>query len=334
MSEGDQLIALSGSLKSTGSKYAQVSNELVATLTFLSYIVASLQTTWKGNAPQSFMNAWDRGIRDGAYLSEALASASTAMQSLASAIDSHVGPIADLPLIMQHEVDPAVISKAKADANTARAAITSAASAANSTLGGLISTVGVCSNGQGPLPPRWERIPNTPMRYRTNADGSTTIVIFVEGKGPIKFNVPPGGMPPRGMPPGSGECGPEGWPKYTWILASILGGALANTAYQGESWLQGQVPLKSVLGQLTTNTLGSAIAGGATLKLLKEKIPYCGNNAYALALGQAFIGGVVGGTFTKFVLQPYVMNPIFGAPKPKKTPKPKALLPGQRGPVA
>lgn len=227
MSQADQLAEAASALNAAASQYASISNTVVGISTAMAYIVGDLQQTWKGNASQSFMGAWNRAVRDAAHTSEALANASTAMNKLASAITSNLQPFENLSHVEIHETDPKVIAKAEQAAETATSEIQSAASAADGELQNLLSMVGTCSTGTEPLPPGWSvtlKGPGLNPKALQKA-GNRLPTIQIEGGRQVGFNWD--GTPPPNIPflenPGGCSSDPFNWKDLAWTML-ITGG--------------------------------------------------------------------------------------------------------------
>jgi uncharacterized protein YukE len=157
MSEASNLIALSGALTNTATKYAQVSVEIRTGLIVLGSTAEELKTTWAGASQEAFMGAWERAIRDGAKVSNTLNSAQAAMTSLAATIDANLAPIQNLHYYHLYEGDSEALRRAQHTAQIARDNILTAAISVQEKLVQLQSGLGTCSTGDEKLPEDLER---------------------------------------------------------------------------------------------------------------------------------------------------------------------------------
>jgi hypothetical protein len=158
MGQAEQLSNAATELKTTAGKYTTAASELGSLVGTMSAIMYGLLDYNAGTYVQAAIKAWQRGARDAYRLMDALDSAASAMQTLASGIESHVGAIQSYEGLQNTAfADTPSGSKALQSAEKAATTAWAEIAALSRTFVSTLATsaephvVGACSTGNEPL---------------------------------------------------------------------------------------------------------------------------------------------------------------------------------------
>jgi hypothetical protein len=158
MGQAEQLSYAATELKTAAGKYTTAAGELGSLVGTMSAIMYGLLDYNAGTYIQAAIKAWQRGARDAYRLMDALGSTATAMQTLASGIESHVGAIQSYEGLQNTAyADTPSGSKALQSAENAATTAWSEIASLSRTFVSTLTTsaeprvIGACSTGNEPL---------------------------------------------------------------------------------------------------------------------------------------------------------------------------------------